>query len=110
MKVTRWRSTAAGLALVAGFASLPAEAAFRCPVVGGDLVFGQEAKVNSLDQHASSTISTRNIAMHIYESLMTRSETNEPILELAESLTTSDDGKVHAFKLRQGITFHNGSP
>lgn len=88
----------------------PAHAQFTCPVQGGDLVFGQEAKVNSLDQHASSTISTRNIAMHIYEALMTRSEDNEPILELAESVATSDDGKVHTFKLRQGITFHNGKP
>ena len=102
--------TASVVALAIGLASTPAQAKFTCPVKGGDLVFGQEAKVNSLDQHASSTISTRNIAMHIYESLMTRSEENEPILELAESLATSDDGKLHTFKLRQGITFHNGKP
>jgi peptide/nickel transport system substrate-binding protein len=81
---------------------------FTCPVTGGDLVFGQEAKVNSLDMHASSTISTRNIAMHIYESLMTRDEDNNPILELAESVETSDDGLVHTFTLRPNITFHNG--
>lgn len=83
-------------------------AAFTCPVKGGDLVFGQEAKVNSLDMHASSTISTRNIAMHIYESLLTRDEDNNPIPELAQSVATSDDGKVHTFKLRPGVTFHNG--
>ncbi|MCS6877102.1 MAG: ABC transporter substrate-binding protein [Geminicoccaceae bacterium] len=88
----------------------PAHARFTCPVTGGDLVFGQEAKVNSLDQHASSTISTRNIAMHVFEALMTRSEDNEPILELAERLETSDDGKVHKFTLRKGIVFHNGKP
>jgi peptide/nickel transport system substrate-binding protein len=46
--------------------------------------------------------------MHIYESLMTRDESNNPILELAESVTTSDDGLIHTFKLRDGITFHNG--
>ena len=57
---------------------------FKCPVTGGDFVFGQEANVNTLDQMTSSTISTRNIAMNIYESLMTRDENNHPILELAE--------------------------
>ncbi len=82
---------------------------FTCPETGGDLVFGQEAKVNSLDMHASSTISTRNIAMHLFEALMTRDENNNPILELAESVTTSDDGLTYTFTLRDGITFHDGS-
>src|SRR5579862_9056770 len=45
---------------------------FKCPHVGGDFVFGQEANINTLDQMTSATISTRNIAMNIYESLMTR--------------------------------------
>lgn len=85
-------------------------APFQCPVRGGDLVFGQEANVNSLDQMTSSTISTRNIAMNIYESLMTRDENNRPILELAESMEESGDGLTYTFRLRQGITFHNGKP
>ena len=34
----------------------------------------------------SNTISTRNIAMNIYETLMTRDENNRPILDLAESM------------------------
>ena len=94
-------------ALVA-FTGGAAQAAFECPVTGGDLVFGQEAKVNSLDMHASSTISTRNVAMHMFESLMTRDEDNNPILELAEAVDVSDDGMIYTFKLREGIKFHNG--
>ncbi|MCC2664593.1 MAG: di/peptide transporter substrate-binding protein [Geminicoccaceae bacterium] len=90
------------------FAASEARAAFECPVTGGDLVFGQEAKVNSLDMHASSTISTRNIAMHMFEALMTRDEDNNPILELAEAVEVSDDGLVYTFTLRDGIKFHNG--
>jgi peptide/nickel transport system substrate-binding protein len=96
-------------ALVA-FTGGAAQAAFECPVTGGDLVFGQEAKVNSLDMHASSTISTRNIAMHMFEALMTRDEDNNPILELAEAVDVSDDGMVYTFTLRDGIKFHNGEP
>ncbi len=51
-------------------------ASFKCPKLGGEFVFGQEANVNSLDQMGSSTISTRNIAMNIFEALMTRDENN----------------------------------
>jgi peptide/nickel transport system substrate-binding protein len=83
-------------------------APFTCPTRGGDLVFGQEANVNSLDQMTSSTISTRNIAMNIYETLITRDENNKPIPELAESMQEAPDGMSYTFKLRQGITFHNG--
>ena len=83
---------------------------FTCPSKGGDMVFGQEAQVSGLDMHFSSAISTRNIAMHIYETLMTRGEDNTPIHELAASHEVSDDGLTYTFKLRPGITFHNGKP
>ncbi len=81
---------------------------FTCPARGGDIVFGQEANVNSLDQMTSNTISTRNIAMNIFETLMTRDENNNPILELAESMTAAPDGMTYTFRLRSGVTFHNG--
>jgi len=58
---------------------------------GGDLVFAAEPKVNSLDMYTSNAISTRNVAMNIYETLMTRDE-KQPILELAESMVASPDG------------------
>ncbi len=96
-------------ALAVPFASARAER-FQCPNVGGDLVFGQEANVNSLDQMTSSTISTRNIAMNIYETLMTRDENNNPILDLAEAMEEAPDHLSYTFRLRQGVTFHNGRP
>jgi peptide/nickel transport system substrate-binding protein len=83
---------------------------FRCPHVGGNFVFAQEANINTLDQMASSTISTRNVAMNIYESLMTRDENNHPILELAAAMHETPDHLTYRFKLRQGIHFHNGKP
>jgi peptide/nickel transport system substrate-binding protein len=97
------------LAGLLALAATPALAAkFECPKKGGDLVFGGEAKVNSLDQHTSSAISTRNNTMNMLEALMTRDEANKPILDLAESLDASEDGMTYTFKLRQGIRFHNG--
>jgi len=99
-------------ALLAGAAMLVADVAaaqkFECGRKGGNLVFAQEAKANSLDQHVSSTISTRNIAMNVFESLMTRDENMAPMPELASEVTESADKKTYTFKLRRGIKFHNG--
>jgi hypothetical protein len=89
------------IAAVLGAASPALAARFECPKKGGDLVFGGEAKVNSLDQYASNAISTRNVAMNLYESLMTRDEKNEPILELADAMTESPDHLSYTFTLRQ---------
>ena len=83
-------------------------APFACPQKGGNLVFGQEANVNSLDQQASNTISTRNVAMNIFEALLTRTEDNQTIGDLADSWTEAPDHLTFTFKLRQGIHFHNG--
>ncbi len=71
-------------------------------------MFGQEANVNSLDEMTSATISTRNIAMNIFETLMTRDEHNNPILDLADSYTESPDHLTYTFKLRPGVKFQNG--
>ena len=81
---------------------------FSCPKRGGEFVFGQQAKINSLDQHASATASTRNIAMNIFEGLLTRDENFAVMPRLAASVDTSADGKTYVFKLRQGVKFHNG--
>lgn len=99
--------------LMAGVAFLLAPgtadaAKFACPKKGGDLVFAGEAKVNSLDQHTSSAISTRNNGMNMLEALMTRDEQNSPIPDLADSVEESADKLTYTFKLRQGVKFHNG--
>ena len=90
-------------------ATTPASAQrFTCGKTGGNLVFAQEAKVNSLDQMTSSTISTRNVAMNMFESLVTRDENMNPIPELAAEVVEAPDGMMYTFKLRQGVKFHNG--
>ncbi len=57
---------------------------------------------------ANSAASTRDIAMNIYETLVTRDENMKPLLQLAQSVDTSPDAKVFTFNLRQGVHFHNG--
>jgi peptide/nickel transport system substrate-binding protein len=99
---------AIGLGLLA--AGPAAAETFKCPKVGGNFVFGQEANVNSLDQMTSNTISTRNIAMNVFEALTTRDENNNPILDLADSMVEAPDHLSFTFKLRPGVKFHNGKP
>lgn len=95
--------------MIAALCASPVSAApFKCPHVGGNFTFGQEANVNSLDQMTSSTISTRNIAMNMFETLITRDESFSPINDLAASVTEAPDHLTYTFKLRQGVHFHNG--
>ena len=88
----------ASMAVFLSAASAQAEAQtqpFRCPRTGGDLIFALESKVPGLDQHTSNAGATRNVALNIYESLVTRDESMNPILELAESMVVSPDGKTY---------------
>jgi peptide/nickel transport system substrate-binding protein len=102
-----WFGLAAGLAVMAA----PATAApFSCPHKGGEFVFGQEANVNSLDMMTSSSISTRNAALNIFETLLARDENNNTVTDFADSVTEAPDHLSYTFKLRQGARFHNGKP
>ena len=68
---------------------------------GGDL-FG-------LDLHKSTRYQDFLVGMNIHRSLYKwDAEKNEPVPELAESVTVSDDGLVFTYKLRPNIKFHNG--
>ena len=47
---------------------------------------------------------------NFYRGLTFLSLGSEPQLDLAETVTTSDDGLTYTFTLREGIKFHNGRP
>jgi peptide/nickel transport system substrate-binding protein len=91
-----------GTGLAAGLQ--PAQAQKR----SASLVFGQEAPPPTLDPHFSTSIATRNVAMHVFEQLVTRDENNDVIPELAQSWEVSPDGLTYTFKIRTGLKFHNG--
>ncbi|MCU0987279.1 MAG: ABC transporter substrate-binding protein [Acetobacteraceae bacterium] len=97
-------AAALGGAGLAAASALPASAQRR----GGDLVFAQEATVPTLDMHFSTSIATRNVAMNMYEMLVSRNENNAPVADLAEGWDESADGLTYTFRLRRGVKFHNG--
>jgi len=105
-------STGRMLLLSGAVGALPIAAAaaqpFQCGHKGGSFTYGLEANVAGLDMQASSAASTRDIAMNIYETLVTRDEHMKPLLQLAQSVDTSPDKKVFTFHLRDGVHFQNG--
>lgn len=51
---------------------------------------------------------TRDVALQIFEPLVTVNSNLQPEPMLAEDYELSDDGKVITFNLREGVMFHNG--
>jgi peptide/nickel transport system substrate-binding protein len=98
----------AGVSIVALSGAARAQGAYECKRMGGEFVYGLEAKVATLDQHVTNAGVVRNITMGMFESLMTRDENMAPMLGLAESVNESPDGLAYTFKLRDGVKFHNG--
>ncbi|TCD13676.1 ABC transporter substrate-binding protein [Oricola cellulosilytica] len=75
------------------------------------LVVGQIAEPKSLDPHAVTAVNDFRILMNVYDGLVRYKDgTLEVEPALAESWDISDDGTVYTFKLREGVTFHDGSP
>jgi peptide/nickel transport system substrate-binding protein len=77
----------------------------------GVLVVGQIAEPKSLDPHAVTAVNDFRILVNLYEGLVRyRDGTLEVEPALAESWTISDDGTTYSFELRDGVSFHDGSP
>ncbi|MHC1551367.1 ABC transporter substrate-binding protein [Phyllobacterium sp. K27] len=74
------------------------------------LVVGQIAEPQSLDPHTVTATNDFRILVNVYDGLVRyKDQTLEVEPALAESWTTSEDGKTYTFKLRQGVKFHDGS-
>jgi len=76
---------------------------------GGDVVVAQQAQPPSLDAQTTTAQASRNISLHIYETLFARDEAGVPIPDLAEGVDVAPDGLTYRFALRRGVKFHDGS-
>ncbi len=101
------RALAGGAAGAAVGLAAPAGGS-RAQVRGGNVVVAQSSNPPSLDGMATSSQASRNITMHIYETLFGFSETVRPIPILAEGVEISADGMTYRIPLRKGVLFHNG--
>lgn len=78
------------------------------PRFGGILKAAMQTNPPTLDPHLSTTTATRQIAVYIFETLVTYDADYNIIPQLALSWEVSSDGLEYIFHLRQGVKFHNG--
>ncbi len=77
----------------------------------GVLIVGQIAEPKSLDPAAVTAVNDFRILVNVYEGLVRYAPgTLEVEPGLAESWEISEDGTEYTFTLREGVTFHDGTP
>ena len=80
------------------------------PVPGGSVVFGMTQDLASLDPHPETDAGTRDVVFNLYEGLVKPASDGSLVPAVASDYTISDDAKTFTFTLRDGITFHDGTP
>lgn len=80
----------------------------QSPVRGGTLQIAVDSSPAGLDPHVATAFATFVVIGNIYEGLTEIDEGLRVRPALAESWKVSPDGLVYTFKLRPGVTFHNG--
>jgi peptide/nickel transport system substrate-binding protein len=79
--------------------------------VDGTFVFAASADPASLDPAFAQDGETFRVSRQIFEGLVgTEPGTADPAPLLAESWESSEDGLTHTFQLKEGVTFHDGTP
>lgn len=106
-RLHRTRRAILGTALVAAFAGpLPAHAAAKTA-----LTLGMTIEPAGLDPTAGAPVAIGQVTwQNIFEGLTTIDAQGKVQPQLAESWTISPDSLTYTFKLREGVTFHDGSP
>ena len=91
-----------GCLLVVAWSVAPAAAATFRIAVGID--------PDALDPVQMTTTTVGNMVDYVVETLTTIDATGKVLPMLAESWTVSPDGTQYTVKLRQGVSFHDGTP
>ncbi|KKJ75366.1 peptide ABC transporter substrate-binding protein [Kiloniella litopenaei] len=106
---TRRGFLAAAASTMLVFGSVTSSAVAETPP--GVLIVGQIAEPKSLDPAAVTAVNDFRILVNLYEGLTRyKSGTLEVEPSLATKWTISDDGTEYTFTLREGVTFHDGTP
>jgi peptide/nickel transport system substrate-binding protein len=84
----------------------PADAQER----GGTLIAAFSADPAGFDPVRGPSGMSHVVIEQVYSTLMLLDPEANPIPGLAESYEVSEDGLEYTFKLRDGVTFHNGDP
>jgi len=95
-------------ALTAGIPAAVASAQSRSPRLGGTFISAKTTEAPSLEPNLEQALSRHRIDPLFYNRLVEWSAEGKLEPSLAQSWSTSADGKTWIFKLRPGVKFHNG--
>ncbi|WP_377805959.1 ABC transporter substrate-binding protein [Azospirillum sp. A29] len=98
--MTRFLAALLGTALAAGAATASAQS----------ITVALNADIRSTNPGVNRDDNTDAVVLHMVEGLVGYRANGSVAPLLAESVDRSDDGKTYSFRLRQGVTFHNGAP
>src|SRR5918996_4023114 len=90
-------------AFVIGAVALVAPMGAVAQKKGGDVVIAMVQAPPSLDAHVSTAQASRNVTLHVYETLYARDENAKPVPELAEGVNIRSDGVTYTFPIRKGV-------
>ena len=90
--------------------SLLRRVAAQEPTPGGSITVVTEADWVDLDPHLNGLFAARQASQFAYESLTQFDDNLNPVPALAESWESNEESTVFTFKLRQEVTWHDGSP
>lgn len=90
-------------------AALVAVAFIAKPVLAQELTIGLASEPTAMDPHFHNLGPNNSLLSHIFNALVLQDEKQNLQPGLAESWKAVDD-TTWEFKLRQGVTFHDGSP
>ena len=79
-------------------------------VYGGTLTIGFVPTANVLDVNSLNQGSIQEIGQYYYETLFDRDPNGEIINLLVADAQVSADGLTHTWTVREGVTFHDGTP
>jgi len=106
--LTRRGLLAASTALALTFGGATGAVAQTPP---GVLIVGQIAEPKALDPAAVTAVNDFRILMNVYDGLVRyRDGTLEVEPSLATDWEISEDGTEYTFTLREGVSFHDGTP
>jgi peptide/nickel transport system substrate-binding protein len=88
-------------------AAQPAPAAAGTPKRGGTYTFGTGQGISTLDPHKPALLNDRSVYAGLFNGLVKMNSKMEVQPDLAESWEVKDP-LTYEFKLRRGVTFHNG--
>ncbi|MEM7446418.1 MAG: ABC transporter substrate-binding protein, partial [Pseudomonadota bacterium] len=80
------------------------------PALADELTIGLSSEATSMDPHFHALASNAQVNWHVYDALTRRGPNHELIPGLAVEWGATDDPTVWEFTLRDGVTFHDGTP